>query len=463
MNKLASRCKRALIASTLLGLMAACATMVDVSGRFPAKVPAAAELRTIAVAGFEGSGGDRFAAALEAHLASLRFDDKPYFTLMGGTRDRVVDSASAIRYGSNTGAAAVYFGRMDAVTQSTSVRQKRLGDCVERKKDGTCKRRYEYSVTCEERKLTLTVLPKTVKVATGAIVYSKESIGSAKTSHCPGSSGQSDAELIAIAEKTVLAAISEDVAPQNRSMKAKISKDADGLGEADAASFNQAVDAMGAGNMPAACETWSQIDQAVAGHRPTLFNLGVCAEVDGRYQDALAHYESARAEPAVGEADDSDTMQQTLSAVTSMMGSDIRADTDIAVTRVRELISAEGELDEADQKRAAAIAAGRQKLAEQTAAAEQQRASEAAAAEKAEAAANAAAAEQKKNLTDKYGQSAADAIIKGEIAKGMSKDAVLAARGKPLAKEVLGPTEEIWTYDAARVIFADGKVSYVGK
>lgn len=458
-------CKKRIVAGAVLGLVAACATTVNVSGRFPAKVPAAAELRTIAVSGFEGSGGDRFAAALEAHLASIRFDGQPYFTLMGGAHERVLDSASAIRYGKSTGAAAVYFGRIDAVTESARVQRSQQSDnCAEWKKNGKCKRYHEYQVTCEERTFTLTVLPKTVKVATGAIVYSRQSVGTAKTTYCPGSSGQSDSELVSIAERAVLAAIGEDVAPQNKSMRAKISKDADGLGEADAASFGRAGDSMEAGNAAAACDTWKQIDQTSPGHRPTLLNLGVCAEIDGRYPDALALYESARAEPvADADAADDGVMQQTLSVVTSVMNTAIRADADAAINRVRGLISAEGELAEAEQKRAAAVAAGKQKLADEAAAVEHQRAADATTAAKAKAAADAATAQRRKDLADQYGEAAAEAILKGEILKGMSKDAVLAARGKPASKEVLSPSEEIWTYGDARVIFADGKVSYVGK
>src|SRR4051812_24446479 len=69
-------------------LLAGCETpTVAVSARLPARYPAAAELRKATVAGFDGPGGNSFAATLEAQLATIQFDGARYFTVMGGARN----------------------------------------------------------------------------------------------------------------------------------------------------------------------------------------------------------------------------------------------------------------------------------------------------------------------------------------------------------------------------------------
>ncbi|MGQ0700460.1 MAG: hypothetical protein ACT4PZ_19750 [Panacagrimonas sp.] len=332
-------------AGALICLVGACATSVDVVGRFPARHEAAARLRTVAVSGFDGPGGERFASALEARLASIRFDGKPYFALRGGAFDLAFDSLSAARYGRSVEAEAVYFGQVDAEFESAYVRREVRGKCRERKKDGNCKRYYQYSALCEDRSFKLTAFPKAVSVTTGGIVYSAQKVSAARTTHCPDHPGRPDSDLVADAEQQLLAEIAADVAPQNRSVRAKVNEDAEGLGEVDALLFEGAVESVTRGNPAAACQTWSQINEWSPLHRPTIFNLGMCAETEGRFLDALSYYERARADGEIAiDEEGAVRTSQSPSALRAMLGSDIRKDTDSAIARVRELVAAEDEV-----------------------------------------------------------------------------------------------------------------------
>jgi len=77
----------------------------------------------------------------------------------------------------------------------------------------------------------------------------------------------------------------------------------------------------------------------------------------------------------------------------------------------------------------------------------------------------AAKAEQEarlQQLTAKYGADIAKAIILGDLRSGMTKDQVREARGNPDRKEVIPPSDELWSYGSERVVFANGRVTHIG-
>ncbi len=79
-------------------------------------------------------------------------------------------------------------------------------------------------------------------------------------------------------------------------------------------------------------------------------------------------------------------------------------------------------------------------------------------------AAEAAAQERKdarrRELAEKYGDNA-DAILAGQIRQGMTKQEVFEARGAPRGRDVVPPMDELWRYNSGRVVFTDGKVTYL--
>jgi hypothetical protein len=69
---------------------------------------------------------------------------------------------------------------------------------------------------------------------------------------------------------------------------------------------------------------------------------------------------------------------------------------------------------------------------------------------------------RRRELTEKHGAEAADAILAGAVLKEMTTEQVLLARGTPERKEVIPPDAELWHYPAGEVAFSNGKVTYVG-
>ena len=69
---------------------------------------------------------------------------------------------------------------------------------------------------------------------------------------------------------------------------------------------------------------------------------------------------------------------------------------------------------------------------------------------------------RRRELVEKHGAEAADAILTGVVLKEMTTEQVLLARGTPERKEVIPPDAELWHYPAGEVAFSNGKVTYVG-
>ena len=65
-------------------------------------------------------------------------------------------------------------------------------------------------------------------------------------------------------------------------------------------------------------------------------------------------------------------------------------------------------------------------------------------------------------LIAKYGAKMASAIEARRIRIGMTKEETIAAIGEPNSREVIPPSNELWSYGTKRIAFTSGKVTYVG-
>lgn len=68
---------------------------------------------------------------------------------------------------------------------------------------------------------------------------------------------------------------------------------------------------------------------------------------------------------------------------------------------------------------------------------------------------------RRRELTAQHGADVAEAILAGNVVKGMSMEQVRLARGEPIRKDVIPPDAELWHYPAGEVAFSAGRVSYV--
>jgi hypothetical protein len=105
-----------------------------------------------------------------------------------------------------------------------------------------------------------------------------------------------------------------------------------------------------------------------------------------------------------------------------------------------------------EERRAAAARAEQQRL--EAAALEARRIAERAAAE-------AAREERRRDLISRFGAAHANAILAGDVAVGMSPDAVREALGAPRRIERVAPGEEMWVYDQLRVVLLNNRVTFV--
>ncbi len=430
----------AYVAVAMIAVAAACApTQVAINARFPANYPQAAQLTKIAVAPFEGRSAQNFTGALRSEIAGAVFDGKPHFTVLSGLRGATPQAGQAI------GAQAILSGSVTVGSgQDNFLEGRRV--CSAENEKRKCVRWREYQVSCSRRTLTVTVNPLLTNVADASQVYSAQKTANRTSRWCSDRARTTtDDAMVTEMFSGIAVEIRRDIAPYNAVLNATVKETKDGLARDQAAQFDQAVAAAKAGNFSSACENWRAINSARADHMATVYNLGICKEATGDFAGALADYERAR---TIGAAAD-------------------RTVTD-SVARVKRLLGAEGQLAAEEEARAAAAAEAAARQAEQArlAEAKAKRAAEAAAAKTEQAAedarrAEAARAAKRAELVARHGAAFAAAIEAGAVSAGMSPQQVIEARGQPDAKEIITPTEEIWRYGGERVMFANGRVTFV--
>lgn len=437
----------ALSVSIVLG---GCATQVAISGRFPARHSAAAELRKIAILGFEGRGGREFSSALETELFSAQFDGQRYFTLVnsGGGGGDVDQATEAARYGRSIGAQGVFYGRTMIDFQEQPFQSSRR-ECVQRD-DKKCVRYVDVKIWCRRREVRVTANPTFVRVADSAVVYSAQKSAAQQTSWCQGEGQRvSDEEMVAKARVVILGDIRRDVAPYNAVLQATVKESPEGLSKDLAVQFAAAVKVARAGNIGEACRIWTEIDKASPNHVWTVYDLGVCLEAQGDFAAAGDQYRRAQ---SLGAAADRQVIA-SIARVNSLM----TAEQQLAAEQRRrdEATAAEQRrVQDAAKARAAADAAARRDAATAQAADAKRK-------QAATAAAQAARAARRADLVAKYGTPIADAILAGQIKVGMTREQVIASRGPPSSKEALGGGEEMWRYGATKVVFSNGRVTFV--
>jgi hypothetical protein len=418
------------LAATVV-FLSGCSTTVQVSARFPARNPDAAELRRIAVADFDGPDGNEFANALESSLASAQFDGAQYFTIVDtGNRSIRVEAKAASAYGRSVGAQGVYLGHVQTQSFQNQAFEGTVMVCVNTDANGNCTKLGVQVVPCTKRVLQMSVLPMLVKVANGQVVYSARKFASTDTSWCQGQGQQvGDNELVYGARNQILNDLRLDVAPYNATLQATIKESDDGLPDQAAKQFDAAVDAAKKHDMGEACRLWGEVDRSSADHPWTVYDLGVCAETNGDYTRALGLYLRAR----------------TLAP---------KVDSDVAesIARAQKLIGAHGELAREEKVRSDQVAAARKQAAEQ----ERERQQQAKAAKAAQEAKHA-------KLVATYGAKNAGYVEAGEIHVGMSAAAVIAAKGNPSRREKVPPNSELWHYGSQEIGFTNGKVTHIGQ
>ena len=281
----------------------------------PSSYHEAARLKSLAVLAIDGKGGKALTAEIEAALATVEADGRPYFTLFERNRlDRILeeqdrdahqlaDPGTAAEIGRLAGVMGVVAGNAARTLSDSSYREKRT-ICLEReappqnakKGEGKCVLSEQRSVPCTKRELVLTFTPKIIEVATARIVYTRALRATRSDAVC-GDSGRplaSEAVLYGQAKESVLATFIKDIAPHYETFQFSLMNSDDGIRLPEARkSFEAGLDFAGNNRLDRACELW-QSAAPLAPDAPAIqFNLGVCAEIGGELSKAQAQYQKA--------------------------------------------------------------------------------------------------------------------------------------------------------------------------
>jgi len=307
---------RLLVLLFCAAILTACAPpRVRTTTLVPSSYHDAARLKHLAVLSIEGKGGSTFAAEIEAALAAVQAEGRPYFTLFERSRlerildeqdlhaDQLDEADTVAQIGRLAGVMGVVGGKASRTLSDTPYREKHT-ICLEheapppnaKKGEKKCIRSEQRSVPCTKRELILTFTPKIIDVATARIVYTR-TLRAGKTDTACSDSGRpltSEAVLYGQARESVLATFTRDIAPHYETSVFNLMDAKDGISQAEALNrFKAGLDFAGKNRLDRACELW-QAAALLAPEAPALqYNLGVCAEIDGELARAKTLYQQA--------------------------------------------------------------------------------------------------------------------------------------------------------------------------
>jgi tetratricopeptide (TPR) repeat protein len=268
----------------------------------------AAGLQRVAVLPFEGRNGRTYAVELEGVLASIRPKGKPYFTLVERARlDQILEEqklqgrpifveSTAAKVGRLIGAQGVYMGAVTADTVKDNNYSAPRQRCSYTDKDGKCIRWSNYTVRCTKRTAHFAFTPKLVDVETRVVVYGNNISGTSETSVCVDSGKPlTDGDvLLDYAKKSAYKKFREDIAPHKVTLKIHLLDNTDGISsEIAEKKLKNGIEFARSRRMDRACELWEQGRALAPNSTSLVYNLGICAEAAGSFDDALALYQEA--------------------------------------------------------------------------------------------------------------------------------------------------------------------------
>lgn len=309
--------RAALLALTATALGCAMPGKLSSEMQMPARSMDAARLRSIAVLRFDATGHQDITTDIESALTSAKIDGRPYFTVVERRRlddairemrlgeSGLVNPANAAKLGQAIAAKGIYMGaivRDDVADQRyTETRKACAENKLERDKkgalyEGQCIRWTEVQVNCVRRSANFEFAPKVVDVERGTVVYSRSIATSDVQTGCQG-----DQIPLPLAQdmrrKVRVAAVQtfrEDVAPYSKQIEIAYLTHTDGISSPAAKErFDGSISFAVGNRLDRACEIWIELERSEKASPSVVFNSGVCAEVGGDLNRALAFYNSA--------------------------------------------------------------------------------------------------------------------------------------------------------------------------
>lgn len=293
----AARRRRAIMLATPLLLSACAAPVTMVPMQFAARTDAG-HYRRVAVLPFGGDGGEEATKDFESMLASVRYEQRPYFTVvdrltlqnvlaeMKLRQSALGDPRSTVKVGRLIGADALYSGSAFVLPVAYSYSTESRVVCP---KNGDCA---TVQVPCTTKTAGFKLIPRLVDVSQGKVVYSETKTGSASSYWCADRGDEvSGALLLNQAVNNAFQQVREDVAPYERNVYVNYKKDKDGIDPKSVEAFEGALDFAKSGRFDRACAIWAQLAPANPASIALPYNLAVCDEASGRLESALSRYQ----------------------------------------------------------------------------------------------------------------------------------------------------------------------------
>jgi hypothetical protein len=265
--------KALLMASALAWSGVAQAEVLEITGEFPAANREASFLESVSVDRFGGSDGAALQIAIERALAGSQFE------LLAG------------RTGRDTAQGSISGSVSSGVDESSFTRKEK--QCVSKDDKGKCVKEEQVEIRCKRRIIDVKADIRIVRNTDGRILYSQPKPFREEVEWCRDGSPQRTAEdVIEGAIRDIAGSLRGDLVPHVDTYKIRVRESTKGLSKESANRFKELVkltkrDARGA------CAGWDAMQPEAAGHPSLLFNLGLCAEQRGAYEDAIKLYQQA--------------------------------------------------------------------------------------------------------------------------------------------------------------------------
>lgn len=263
-----------------LGSTPASAETLTVEGLYPARNREAAEVGSLVVERFGGREGRELSFAIEGMLAELAIYGKPYFRVVAERSDAPAD--------------AVLSGIANAAVENQPVEESRKV-CVERDTNDKCLREEQQKIRCTRRIVTFNPSLRMARLEDGAILYQRQLQQRDQIVWCPDRvAARSIDDTVEDLMRRVVDDVRLDISPAYNSDPIRVLEVRKGLDKDQGNRFRDALKAT-ARNPQAACDIWQALDAEVPAQSSVVFNLALCAEQRGAFDDALDRYRQAQA------------------------------------------------------------------------------------------------------------------------------------------------------------------------
>jgi hypothetical protein len=300
------------LALVSLAVIACAPPAIKTMALVPAKFHEATKLRETAVLPFDGPAGREVAAEVEATLAGVNIGDRRYFSLVDRTKlDKVInemqlsqsaliDPNTAANVGRLVGVKGIYTGVVTQADASESGWREERIECVRREETkrglGRCIQERRYTVNCTRRVAQFSFTPRLIEVETGRVIYANNVSGTRSSSACEDSRSplKSSFELIQEARAEAMSKFRKDVAPHYVTFEIKLMDSTDGITSKEAKKkFEQGIDFAKNNRFDRACELWGEARILAPEFTSIVYNLGICSEITGEFEQALDLYRKA--------------------------------------------------------------------------------------------------------------------------------------------------------------------------